>query len=217
MLCVLFICVLCEKKYVILYLSLCHSVLQKSPVSLPHSVILSSKNICLTLSLCHYVFKKNICLLPSLCYSVLQKSPVSLRPSVILSSKKHLSHSVPLLFCLQDHPFYLSCPHVTLSSKLPCLPLSLGHYVGHQRIQNLDKTVQKKQKRGCVYYDTPSFVMLLPRRGNQFSASFLFLSSICDVFYSNVHISCNNLCITLEVFSVVPLQITFKSSYRRQS
>ena len=217
MLCVLFICVLCEKKYVILYLSLCHSVLQKSPVSLPHSVILSSKNICLTLSLCHYVFKKNICLLPSLCYSVLQKSPVSLRPSVILSSKKHLSHSVPLLFCLQDHPFCLSCPHVTLSSKLPCLPLSLGHYVGHQRIQNLDKTVQKKQKRGCVYYDTPSFVMLLPRRGNQFSASFLFLSSICDVFYSNVHISCNNLCITLEVFSVVPLQVAFKSPYRRQS
>ena len=143
MLCVLFICVLCEKKYVILYLSLCHSVLQKSPVSLPHSVILSSKNICLSFSLCHYV--------------------------------------------------------------------------GRQRIQNLDKTVQKKQKRGCVIIDTPSFVMLLPRRGNQFSASFLFLSSICDVFYSNVHISCNNLCITLEVFSVVPLQITFKSSYRRQS
>ena len=173
MLCVLFICVLCEKKYVILYLSLCHSVLQKSPVSLPHSVI--------------------------------------------LSSKKHLSLFVIMSFCLQDHPFCLSCPHVTLSSKLPCLPLSLGHYVGRQRIQNLDKTVQKKQKRGCVYYDTPSFVMLLPRRGNQFSASFSFLSSICDVFYSNVHISCNNLCITLEVFSVVPLQITFKSSYRRQS
>ena len=144
MLCVLFICVLCEKKYVILYLSLCHSVFKK--------------NICLPLSLCHSVFKKNICLSFSLC-----------------------------------------------------------HYVGRQRIQNLDKTVQKKQKRGCVYYDIPSFVMLLPRRGNQFSASFLFLSSICDVFYSNVHISCNNLCITLEVFSVVPLQITFKSPYRRQS
>ena len=155
MLCVLFICVLCEKKYVILYLSLCHSVLQKSPVSLPHSVILSSKNICLTLSLCHYVFKKNICLLPSLCYSVLQKSPVSLRPSVILSSKKHLSHSVPLLFCLQDHPFCLSCPHVTLSSKLPCLPLSLGHYVGHQRIQNLDKTVQKNRKEGVSIMTHP--------------------------------------------------------------
>ena len=153
----------------------------------------------------------------SLYSSVFKKTSVSLCHYVILSSKKHLSPSVPLLFCLQDHPFCLSCPHVTLSSKLPCLPLSLGHYVGRQRIQNLDKTVQKKKKRGCVYYDTPSFVMLLPRRGNQFSASFLFLSSICDVFYSNVHISCNNLCITLEVFSVVPLQITFKSPYRRQS
>ena len=199
MLCVLFICVLCEKKYVILYLSLCHSVLQKSPVSLRHSVILSSKKICLTLSLCHSVFKKtsvslchsvfkkSICLLPSLCYSVFKKTSVSL------------------------------CHYVIMTSKKICLSFSLCHYVGHQRIQNLDKTVQKKQKRGCVYYDTPSFVMLLPRRGNQFSASFLFLSSICDVFYSNVHISCNNLCITLEVFSVVPLQITFKSSYRRQS
>ena len=153
----------------------------------------------------------------SLYSSVFKKTSVSLCHYVILSSKKHLSPSVPLLFCLQDHPFCLSCPHVTLSSKLPCLPLSLGHYVGHQRIQNLDKTVQKKQKRGCVYYDTPSFVMLLPRRANQFSASFLFLSSICDVSYSNVHISCNNLCITLEVFSVVPLQVAFKSPYRRQS
>ena len=187
MLCVLFICVLCEKKYVILYLSLCHSVLQKSPVSLRHSVILSSKNICLTLSLCHSVFKK---------------ASVSLRHSVILSSKKHLPPFVIMSFCLQ---------------KNICLSFSLCHYVGRQRIQNLDKTVQKKQKRGCVYYDIPSFVMLLPRRGNQFSVSFLFLSSICDVFYSNVHISCNNLCITLEVFSVVPLQVAFKSPYRRQS
>ena len=169
--------------------------------------------------ICHYVILsyKNHQFLSLTLLFCLQKTSVSLCHYVILSSKKHLSPSVPLLFCLQDHPFCLSCPHVTLSSKLPCLPLSLGHYVGHQRIQNLDKTVQKKQKRGCVYYDTPSFVMLLPRRGNQFSASFLFLSSICDVFYSNVHISCNNLCITLEVFSVVPLQITFKSSYRRQS
>ena len=149
MLCVLFICVLCEKKYVILYLSLCHSVLQKSPVSLPHSVILSSKNICLTLSLCHSVFKK---------------ASVSLRHSVILSSKKHLPPFVIMSLCLQ---------------KNICLSFSLCHYVGRQRIQNLDKTVQKKQKRGCVYYDTPSFVMLLPRRGNQFSASF---SSTFSVF-----------------------------------
>ena len=167
-----------------------------------HYVILSYKNhqflsltllFCLqktSVSLCHYVIMSS------------KKTSVSFRPSVILSSKKHLSLFVIMSFCLQ---------------KNICLSFSLCHYVGHQRIQNLDKTVQKKQKRGCVYYDTPSFVMLLPRRGNQFSASFLFLSSICDVFYSNVHISCNNLCITLEVFSVVPLQITFKSSYRRQS
>ena len=115
-------------------MSLCHSVLQKSSVSLRHSVILSSKNICLTLSLCHSVFKK---------------TSVSLRHSVILSSKKHLSLFLIMSLC------------------------------GRQRIQNLDKTVQKKQKRGCVYYDTPSFVMLLPRRGNQFSASF---SSTFSVF-----------------------------------
>ena len=139
---------------------------------------------------------------PSLCYSVFKKH---LPPFVIMSlclQKKHLPLFVIMSLCLQ---------------KNICLSFSLCHYVGRQRIQNLDKTVQKKQKRGCVYYDTPSFVMLLPRRGNQFPASFLFLSSICDVFYSNVHISCNNLCITLEVFSVVPLQITFKSPYRRQS
>ena len=167
-----------------------------------HYVILSYKNhqfLSVTLLFClrkkhlsHFVFM-------SFC---LQKTSASLCHYVILSSKKHLPHFVIMSFCLQ---------------KNICLSFSLCHYVGRQRIQNLDKTVQKKQKRGCVYYDTPSFVMLLPRRGNQFSASFLFLSSICDVSYSNVHISCNNLCITLEVFSVVPLQITFKSPYRRQS
>ena len=113
MLCVLFICVLCEKKYVILYLSLCHSVLQKSPVSLPHSVILSSKNICLTLSLCHYV---------------------------ILSYKNHQFLSLTLLFCLQ---------------KNICLSFSLCHYVGHQRIQNLDKTVQKNRKEGVSIMTHP--------------------------------------------------------------
>ena len=130
-------------------MSLCHSVLQKSPVSLRHSVILSSKKICLTLSLCHSVFKK------------------------------HLSFSVTLSFCLRKKnlsPFVIMsfCLHKNI-----CLSFSLCHYVGRQRIQNLDKTVQKKQKRGCVYYDTPSFVMLLPRRGNQFSASF---SSTFSVF-----------------------------------
>ena len=131
--------------------------------------------------------------------------------------KKHLSHFVIMSFCLQKSICLSPSLCHSVFEKNICLSFSLCHYVGHQRIQNLDKIVQKKQKRGCVYYDTPSFVMLLPRRGNQFSASFLFLSSICDVSYSNVHISCNNLCITLEVFSVVPLQITFKSPYRRQS
>ena len=52
-----------------------------------HSVILSSKNICLSPSLCYSVFKKNICLPLSLCHSVLQKSPVSL--------------PVTMLFCLK--------------------------------------------------------------------------------------------------------------------
>ena len=91
----------------------------------------------------------------SLYSSVFKKTSVSLCHYVILSSKKHLSPSVPLLFCLQDHPFCLSCPHVTLSSKLPCLPLSLGHYVGRQRIQNLDKTVQKNRKEGVSIMTHP--------------------------------------------------------------
>ena len=87
-----------------------------------HSVILSSKNICLSPSLCYSVFKKNICLPLSLCHSVLQKSPVSLpvtllfclqktsvslHHSVILSSKKHLSPFVIMLFCLQKSPVSL--------------------------------------------------------------------------------------------------------------
>ena len=101
---------------------------------------------------------------PSLCYSVF---------------KKNLPHFVIMSFCLRKKnlsPFVIMsfCLHKNI-----CLSFSLCHYVGRQRIQNLDKTVQKKQKRGCVYYDTPSFVMLLPRRGNQFSASF---SSTFSVF-----------------------------------
>lgn len=47
--------------------------------------------------------------------------------------------------------------------------------------------------------------------------SYFLFTSICDVFHSNVHISGNNLCITLEVLSVAPLQIAFESPYRRQS
>ena len=144
-----------------------------------HYVILSYKNhqfLSVTLLFClrkkhlsHFVImsfclQKNICLTLSLCHSVFKKASVSLCHYVIMSSKKHLSHFVIMSFCLQ---------------KNICLSFSLCHYVGHQRIQNLDKIVQKKQKRGCVYYDTPSFVMLLPRRGNQFSASF---SSTFSVF-----------------------------------
>ena len=58
-----------------------------------HSVILSSKNICLPLSLCYSVFKK---------------TSVSLCHYVIMSSKKHLSPSVTLLFCLQKKHLSLS-------------------------------------------------------------------------------------------------------------
>ena len=61
----------CEKKYVILYLSLCHSVLQKSPVSPRHSVILSSKKYLSPFVIMSLCLQKNICL--------------PLRPSVILS------------------------------------------------------------------------------------------------------------------------------------
>ncbi len=74
MLCVLFFCVLCEKKYVIPYLSLCHSVFKKTSVSLSHSVILSSKKYLSPFVIMSLCLQKNICL--------------PLRPSVILSSKK---------------------------------------------------------------------------------------------------------------------------------
>ena len=140
MLCVLFLCVLCEKKYVIPYLSLCHSVLQKSSVSLRHSVILSSKkhlspfvimSFCLTKitsfspSLCYSVFKKNICLSPSLCYSVFKKNiclPLSLCHYVF---KKHLSPSVTLLFCLQKKHLSLSVT-MLFCLKTPQLGMEAG-------------------------------------------------------------------------------------------
>ena len=105
-----------------------------------HYVILSYKNhqfLSLTLLFC---LTKNTCFSSSLCSSVF---------------KKNLFLSVPLLFCLQDHPFCLSCPHVTLSSKLPCPSLPLCHYVGHQKIQNLDKTVQKNRKEGVSIMTHP--------------------------------------------------------------
>ena len=131
--------------------------------------------------ICHYVILsyKNHQFLSVTLLFCLQKTSVSLCHYVIMSSKKHLSLSVTLSFCLQKkHLSHFVIMSFCLQKNI-CLSFSLCHYVGRQRIKNLDKTVQKKQKRGCVYYDTPSFVMLLPRRGNQFSASF---SSTFSVF-----------------------------------
>ena len=84
---------------------------------------------CLAPSLCYFVFKTNPSVTSVPLLLCLQNYPVSLCHYVILSKKVHLSSPVPLLFCLQDHPFCYSCPPVTLSSKLPCLPLSLCHSV----------------------------------------------------------------------------------------
>ena len=99
-----------------------------------HSVILSSKNICLSPSLCYSVFKKNICLPLSLCHSVLQKSPVSLPVTllfclqktsvslchyVIMSSKKHLSPFVIMSLCLQKNICLPLRPSVILSKNAP--------------------------------------------------------------------------------------------------
>ena len=96
----------CEKKYVILLLSLCHyvfktipclplslchSVLKTTPVSHRPSVILSSRPpLLLLLSSCYSVFKITLSPLSS-CYSVLKNYPVSPRPPVILSSRNTLS------------------------------------------------------------------------------------------------------------------------------
>ena len=56
-----------------------------------------------------------------LCSSVRKNMSFFFCHYVILSKKVLLSRPVPLLFCLQDHPFCYLCPPVTLSSKLPCL------------------------------------------------------------------------------------------------
>ena len=125
-LCVLFLCVLCEKKYVILYLSLCHSVLQKSPVSPRHSVILSSKkhlSLFVIMSLC---LQKNICLPPSLCYSVFKKH---LSLFVIISlclQKKHLSPFVIMSLCLQKSICFSPSLCYSVFKKTS---VSLCHYV----------------------------------------------------------------------------------------
>ena len=145
---------------------LCKSVRKNMSFFICHYVILSYKNhqflsvtllFCLqktSVSLCHYVILSS------------KKTSVSFRPFVILSSKKHLSHFVIMSFCLQKKHLSLS---VTLSFCLQkkhlslfvimsfclhkniCLSFSLCHYVGRQRIKNLDKTVQKKtEKRVCL-------------------------------------------------------------------
>ena len=96
----------CEKKYVILLLSLCHSVLKTTPVSLCHYVILSkkmrlSRPVPLLFCLQNQPFcyscppvtlsSKLPCLPLSLCHYVLKTTSVSPRPPVILSSKTTLS------------------------------------------------------------------------------------------------------------------------------
>ena len=93
----------CEKKYVILYLSLCHYVLKKTPVFFCHYIILSKNHTYLPLSLCHYVLKK------------------------------YLSPLVLMLLCLQNHPICYSqnlfiCYPVflILSVHRPCSPVSLA-------------------------------------------------------------------------------------------
>ena len=138
--------------------SLCHYVImssKKTSVSLRHSVILSSKKT--SVSLCHYVIlsskkhlflfvimsfclQKNICLSFSLCHYVF---------------KKHLSHFVIMSFCLRKKHLP---PFVIMSfclQKNICLSFSLCHYVGRQRIQNLDKTVQKNRKEGVPIMTHP--------------------------------------------------------------
>ena len=132
----------CEKKYVILYLSLCHYVLKTTLVFFCHYIILSKNHTYLPLSLCHYVLKttpvffchyiilsKNHTYLPlSLCHSVLnkylspfvimsfclKKTPVSPRPHVTLSSK-------PLYLLLPELVHLLSCLSHTLSCPYPLL------------------------------------------------------------------------------------------------
>ena len=103
---------------------------------------------------------------PSLCYSVFKKH---LSHFVIMSfclQKKHLSLSVTLSFCLQKKHLSLFLIMSLCLHKNICLSFSLCHYVGRQRIQNLDKTVQKNRKeRVCqnvhilfFYAQSPDFL-----------------------------------------------------------
>ena len=92
---------------------------------------------------------------PSLCYSVFKKH---LSHFVIMSfclQKKHLSLSVTLSFCLQKKHLSLFLIMSLCLHKNICLSFSLCHYVGRQRIQNLDKTVQKNRKEGVSIMTHP--------------------------------------------------------------
>ena len=77
---------------------------------------------------------------PSLCYSVF---------------KKHLSHFVIMSFCLQKNICLSPSLCHSVFKKNICLSFSLCHYVGRQRIQNLDKTVQKNRKEGVSIMTHP--------------------------------------------------------------
>ena len=129
------LCVFCSSVFSVrknMSFFICHYVILSSKKHLSLFVIMSfclKKCICLPPSPCYSVFKTTPSVTPVLLLLCLQNYPVSLCHYVILSKKIHLSRPVSLLFCLQDHPFCYSCSHVTLSSKLPCLPLSLCHSV----------------------------------------------------------------------------------------
>ena len=87
-----------------------------------HSVILSSKNICLPLSLCHYVFKK---ISVSLCHHVIMSSKKYMSPFVIMSLCLQKNICLPLSLChYVFKKIYVSlCHYVIMSSKNICLPL----------------------------------------------------------------------------------------------
>ena len=121
--------------------SLCYSVFKKTSVSLSHYVIMSSKKT--SVSLRHSVILSS------------KKTSASLCHYVILSSKKHLSLSVTLSFCLQKKHLSLFLIMSLCLHKNICLSFSLCHYVGRQRIQNLDKTVQKNRKEGVSIMTHP--------------------------------------------------------------
>ena len=59
------------------------------------------------------------------------------------------------VFSVRKNMSFFICHYVILSSKKHLLSFSLCHYVGHQRIQNLDKTVQKNRKEGVSIMTHP--------------------------------------------------------------